>query len=206
MKKVLIVVCSLSLLLAAGACKKKEQTVPQPSMPGPQQQLPPGHPGMAPGGPVAPAAPGVPGAPAGVPGTAGVPGNIVMPKGETMVNIPDAVKGKWKAVILIVEDKASKKSSEYTIKLNSDFKIPNSNLKITVGDFLPDFRMNGLEITSMSNDPNNPAVGIKVFEGGKEIFPAPGKKWGWLYAKFPTMHPFEHAKYGISLKEGIKKG
>ena len=129
-----------------------------------------------------------------------------MPKGETSTNIPSAVKGKWKSVVLVVEDKTAKKSSEYTVNLNSDFKIPNSNLKISVGDFLPDFRMNGLEITSVSNEPNNPAVGVKVFEGGKQIFPAPGKKWGWLYAKFPTMHPFEHAKYKISLKEGVKKG
>jgi hypothetical protein len=197
MKKVLVVVCSLSLLLAAGACKKKqEQTAPQPSMPGTQQQLPPGHPGMAPGGPGAP----------NVPGTAGAPGNVVMPKGETNLKVPDGVKGKWKGVVLVVEDKATKKISEYTVGLNSDLKIPNSNLKITVGEFLPDFRMNGLEITSMSNDPNNPAVGVKIFEGGNQIFPAPGKKWGWLYAKFPTMHPFEHAKYGIALKEGVRKG
>ncbi len=197
MKKVLAVVCSLSLLLAAGACKKKEQPVPQPVMPGPQQQLPPGHPGMAPGG--GPMAPGAPGAPA-------APGGVVMPKGETTVTVPDSVKGKWKSVVLVVEDKTTKKSSEYTINLNSELKVPNSNLKIAVGEFLPDFRMNGLEITSMSNDMNNPAVGIKVFEDNKQIFPAPGKKWGWLYAKFPTMHPFEHPKYAIGLKGGIKKG
>jgi len=185
-KKVLVVVCALTLLFTAGGCKKKqEQPVPQPGMPG-HQQLPPGQ-GMA---------PGVPGA----------PGGVMMPKGETTINIPDTVKGKWKAVVLVVEDKTTKKSSEYTVNLNSDFKIPNSNLKIEVGDFFPEFRMNGLEITSGSNEPKNPAVGVKVFEAGKQIFPAPGKKWGWLYSKFPTMHPFEHAKYSIALKEGIKKG
>jgi len=55
-------------------------------------------------------------------------------------------------------------------------------------------------ITSSSNTPNNPAVAIKVFEGDKEIFK------GWLYAKFPTIHPFEHPKYGLTMKEAIKKG
>ncbi|HSB30088.1 MAG TPA: hypothetical protein VLD55_00645 [Candidatus Sulfobium mesophilum] len=205
MKKVLVVVCSFSLLLAAGACKKKEQPVPQPVMPAPQQQLPPGHPGMAPGGPGGPVAPGAPDVP-GAPGAPGAPGNVIVPKGETTVKVPDAVKGKWKSVVLVVEDKEAKKSSEYTVNLNSELKIPNSNLKVAVGEFLPDFRMNGLEITSMSNDANNPAVGIKVFESGKQIFPAAGKKWGWLYAKFPTMHPFEHPKYAIGLKGGIKKG
>ena len=206
-KKVLAVVCSLLLLVAAGACKKKqEQPVPQPGMPGSQQQLPAGHPGMAPGAPGQPGmAPGAPGAPGMAPGAPGAPG-VMIPKGETSVSVPGGVKGKWKGVVLVVEDKETKKTAEYKVNLNSELKIPNSNLKVEVGEFLPDFRMNGLEITSVSNEPNNPAVGVKVFEGGKQIFPAPGKKWGWLYAKFPTMHPFEHAKYAIGLKEGLKKG
>jgi hypothetical protein len=145
---------------------------------------------------------GQPGIPPGQPG--GQP--IVMPKGETKIVMPDAVKGQWKAVVLQVESKATKKTAEYTVNLNSDFKVPNSNLKITVGDFLPDFRMNGLEMTSTSNDPNNPAVGVRIFDGSNQVFPAPGKKWGWLYAKFPTMHPFEHPDFSILLKGGVKKG
>lgn len=180
-KKVLVVVCSLALLLAAGACKKKqEQPGMQPGMPG-QQQLPPGHP-----------QPGQPGMPPG--------GNVVMPKGETTVSLPDSVKGKWKSVVLVVEDKGSKKTSEFTVSLNSDLKVPNSNLKISVSEFIPDFKMDGLTITSLSNEPNNPAVRVKVFEADKEVFK------GWLYSKFPTIHPFEHPKYGIVLKSGVKKG
>ena len=179
-RKILVVACSVALLLAAGGCKKKQEPVPQTNMPG--QQMPAGQPGMPPGQPV------------------------VMPKGETKIVMPDAVKGQWKAVVLQVESKATKKTAEYTVDLNSDFKVPNSNLKITVGEFLPDFRMNGLEMTSGSNEPNNPAVGVRVFDGSKQVFPAPGKKWGWLYAKFPTMHPFEHPEFSILLKGGVKKG
>jgi len=193
-RKILVVACSVALLLAAGACKKKQEPVPQTNMPG--QQMPAGQPGMPPGQPGMP--PGQPGMPPGQP--------VVMPKGETKIVMPDAVKGQWKAVVLRVESKATKKTAEYTVDLNSDFKVPNSNLKITVGEFLPDFRMNGLEMTSGSNEPNNPAVGVRVFDGSKQVFPAPGKKWGWLYAKFPTMHPFEHPEFSILLKGGVKKG
>jgi len=193
-RKILVVACSVALLLAAGACKKKQEPVPQTNMPG--QQMPAGQPGMPPGQPGMP--PGQPGMPPGQP--------VVMPKGETKIVMPDAVKGQWKAVVLQVESKATKKTAEYTVDLNSDFKVPNSNLKITVGEFLPDFRMNGLEMTSGSNEPNNPAVGVRVFDGSKQVFPAPGKKWGWLYAKFPTMHPFEHPEFSILLKGGVKKG
>lgn len=187
-RKIMVAACSVALLLAAGACKKKqEQPVPQTNMPG--QQMPAGQPGMP---------PGQPGMQQGQP--------IVMPKGETKIVMPDAVKGQWKAVVLQVESKATKKTAEYTVNLNSDFKVPNSNLKITVGEFLPDFRMNGLEMTSGSNEPNNPAVGVRIFDGSTQVFPVQGKKWGWLYAKFPTMHPFEHAEFSILLKSGVKKG
>ena len=187
-REILVAVCSMALLLSAGACKKKEQPVPQTNMPG--QQMPAGQPGMPPG----------------QPGMQQGQQPIVMPKGETKIVMPDTVKGQWKAVVIQVESKATKKTAEYTVNLNSDFKVPNSNLKITVGDFLPDFRMNGLEMTSSTNEPNNPAVGVKIFDGSKQVFPAEGKKWGWLYAKFPTMHPFEHPDFSIVLKGGVKKG
>jgi hypothetical protein len=120
-------------------------------------------------------------------------------KGETKVIIPEDVQGKWNAVKILLEDKAAKKNREYTVNLNSDFKVPDTDLKISVGEFLPDFRMSTGTITSASNEPNNSAVRIKVFDGEKEIFR------GWLFAKFPTTHPFEHPKYGIILKEGVEK-
>jgi hypothetical protein len=182
-KKVIVGACALALLLGAGACKKKEEhPVPQTNIPG--QQMPAGQPGMPP------------------------QGKIMMPKGEMRIVVPDSVKGKWKAVVLQVEDKAAKKVSEYTVNLHSDLMVPNSNLKITVGDFLPDFRMNGLDMTSTNNEPNNPAVAVKIFEGSKEVFPAPGKQWGWLYGRpeFRSMHPFEHPQFHVTLKNWVKKG
>jgi hypothetical protein len=176
-KTILVAVCSLSLLFTVGACKnKQEQTAPPTGM---ERQLPAGH---VPTGPVS-----------------GQP-NVVMPKGEPSVTVPDSVKGKWKAVVIAVEDKATKKSKDYTVDLNSGLDIPGSNLKVEVGDFLPDFKMEGLKITSMTNEPVNPAVRIKVYENGKEIFK------GWLFQKFPKIHSFEHEKYSLSLKSGVKKG
>jgi hypothetical protein len=176
-KQILVAVCGIALVLSFGACKKKEEKPPVPKAAAPAQQLPPGH------------------AQQGDPGGQ----QVTMPKGQTSVSLPDTVKGKWKAVIVVVEDKGSKKKTEYTINVNSDFKIPGSNLKLVVSEFIPDFKMDGLTITSISNEPNNPAVGLKVFEEDKEVFK------GWLYSKFPAIHPFEHPKYAVMLKSGIKK-
>jgi len=175
-KQILVAVCGLSLVLAFGSCKKKEEkpAMPQTGAPGQSQQLPPGQPG-------------------------GPQGQVVMPKGQTTITVPDSVKGKWKAVKIVVEDKTTKKKNEYTVNLNSDFKVPDSDLRISVGDYLPDFKMNGLSITSSSNEPNNPAVHVKIFEKDKEVFK------GWLYSKFPAVHPFEHPKYSLTLRDGVKK-
>ncbi len=171
-KKIFVLVVAVSIMAAFGACKKKEeQPLPQtPAIPAPGMPAANPHEGIA------------------------------MPKGETQVVVPESVKGKWSGVKILIEDKATKKMQEATVKLGSEYKIPKSDLKIKVGDFLPDFRMDGLTITSASNQPNNPAVSVKVYEGDKEIFK------GWLYSKFPTIHPFQNDKYGLILKEGVPKG
>lgn len=169
-----IVAAGLALSMVMVSCKKKEeQPVPKTPMQQAPISTPMQQPLMSPHG------------------TAG-------PKAEKKILVPDSVKAKWSKVKLTIEDKASKKSNEYTVNVGSEFKVPNTNLRIVVGEFLPDFRMDETTITSASDMPNNPAVRVEVFENGKTVFK------GWLYSKFPTIHPFEHEKYGLTLKEGIK--
>lgn len=194
-KKVLVICVSFVLIATLFSCKKKEEKpVPQaPIQPFPQAPAPMQTPQI----PMQPQqVPMQPSPQAPMP---------KMPAIKTKVVVPESVKGKWSAVRLIVTDKLTNSSKEYTVNLNSNFKIPNSNLKVHVGEFLPDFRMQGGTLTSVSNTPNNPAVEVRVFEGDKQIFPSPGKQWGWLFAKMPNVHPLRHPKYNINLKEGIAK-
>ncbi len=217
-KKILVITLCLVMVFSINACKKKEQQPPVPQTgpmtgpimpPGqmPPGQMPPGQmpPGQMPPGQMPPGQMPPGQMPPGQMPPGGSPG-MMMPKGQSKILVPVSVKGKWSSAKIIFEDKVSKTKQEYTVKLNSDFNIPNSNIKIHVGEFFPDFKMDGLNLTSGSNEPRNPALGIKVFEGDKQIFPSPGKQWGWLFSKVPSIHPFEHPKYGIVLKEGVKKG
>ncbi len=197
-KKVLTITLCLLLVTFFGACKKKEEkTIPkvpfQPLPQTPMQQPTPQMP-MQPGGPQMPMQP--------IPQ---MPKTEAMPTGKTKVVVPDTVKGKWSSVKLIIEDKTTMNSQEYTVNLNSSFTIPDSDLKVYVGEFLPDFKMDNLTLTSVSNEPKNPAVGIRVMERGKQIFPTLGKQWGWLFARMPDVHPLKHPKYNINLKEGVEK-
>ncbi|OGW38505.1 MAG: hypothetical protein A2Y97_00525 [Nitrospirae bacterium RBG_13_39_12] len=202
-KKLLALTLCFVLALLVISCEKKENQPPTPQATGPLQQVPvsPGQmpPGQMPPGPMmqGPMSPG---------NQQRAAGPFTMPAGKSQVVVPDFIKGKWSSAKLILEDKVAKTRKEYIVKLGSDFNVPNSNIKISVGQYLPDFKMEGLTMTSLSNTPNNPALAIKIFENNKQIFPAPGKQWGWLFEKVPNIHPFEHARYGITLKEGVKKG
>ncbi|MCE5194538.1 MAG: hypothetical protein LLF28_03650 [Nitrospiraceae bacterium] len=128
-------------------------------------------------------------------------------KNELKIVVPADVKGKWKAVKIIVENKSTKKTQEYEINLNSDFTVPDSNLKIIVGEFLPHFMMDVDAITSTSNKLINPAVAVRIFDGKNQIFPTSEKQWGWLWGRkeLQSIHPFDHPVYNFSLKEAVIK-
>jgi len=142
-------------------------------------------------------APGsAPGSPPGSPMTT-APADIPKIEGGGVTVVPDVVKGKWKAVVLVVEDKTQKQNKEYTVELGKTLQIPNSTLVVEVLEFLPDMKIENSTFTSVSNEPSNPAAHVIVREDGKEIFK------GWLFSLFPTIHPFQHAQFGMTLKEGV---
>jgi hypothetical protein len=190
---VLIVVAVMSLLIAG--CKKKEE-----QQPATQQQ------GGIPQGPVVEAPMTQPSAPQQMPPGHGMPG-AAAPKVEFQVVVPQEVKDHWAAVKLLVEDKVQNRQQEISVSVGGETKIPDSNLVVKVGHFLPDFRMEGNIITSSSNEPKNPAVGLIIYEDGKQIFPDMGKKWGWFWARkeLQMMHLFQHQRFALTLKEGVKK-
>lgn len=127
----------------------------------------------------------------------GLPSDVPVISSNAPIAIPDAVKGKWKAVRLTVEDKKGQASKEYTVSLHSDFAVPDSKLIVKIGEFLPDLKIQDTTFTSDSNEPRNPAVHVIILDENKEVFN------GWLFSLFPTIHPFKHDRYGITLKEAI---
>ncbi|MBP2689904.1 MAG: hypothetical protein H6Q83_2091 [Deltaproteobacteria bacterium] len=175
MKKVTLLVAVLMMVALAGTGCKKKQPPPPPMPP----QGAPGQPGM--------------------PGMPGMPPGEGAPQVEKKIVVPDAVKGTWKAVKVEVEFKEKKSKKTFTVPLDSEFKVPDTDITLKVANFLPHFSMAADQITSSSNNPENPAAQLEVFQGGKEIF------HGWMFSKYPSVHPFTHDKYGVALLEGVKK-
>lgn len=115
------------------------------------------------------------------------------------ITVPEDVAGKWESVVIRIEDKTKKTSVEQTIPLHTDYQIPGSSLIIKIGDFLPQFSMDQNAITSLSNETKNPALKVTVLKEGNEVFN------GWLFERYPDMHPFQDDQFSIALKGYNKK-
>ena len=176
-----------------------------PMMPPGQQQMgqamPQGQgmPAMPPGNsPMGQAGPQQPGAPTMPPGA--VPG-MTMPSmqeakekaAQRKVVVPDSVAGKWKSVTLQVKDKKSGSTIKIEAPVGGSVAVPGSNLKVEILMFLPSFFMSGDSITSVSNDLNNPAAGVRITESGKIVHD------GWLFENMPDVHPFVHERFQITI-------
>ncbi len=109
------------------------------------------------------------------------------------VVIPENVQGKWKLVKIAVRDQQTGVEDIYSVDIGGSFKLPDSNLKVRVENFLPAFIMDGQRMTSASNKTTNPAVLIIIHENDQEIYR------GWLFGLYPDTHAFQHPRYNFTL-------
>jgi hypothetical protein len=112
---------------------------------------------------------------------------------EARVVVPDEVQGRWQAVKIAILDKDNNKEEIYTIAIGMELEVPSSGLALKVETFLPAFIMDGIILTSVSNETRNPAVQVEISEGGKKVFR------GWLFSLYPGTHAFQHPRYSFTL-------
>ena len=78
-------------------------------------------------------------------------------------------------------------------------RVPGSDLEVRGDVFLPAFSMAQDAITSSGIEESNPAARIAVGEKGKELF------GGWIFTRFPDVHPFEHPRVSLRLVGGVRR-
>ncbi len=117
---------------------------------------------------------------------------------DFVVEVPDDVKKTWKKVVLSIHAIKTKKQTSVTIPIGQKTKVEGTPFEIEVLYFLPNFTMGGSTITTKDNEQKNPAAKVKVYENGTVIWT------GWLFQKFPKVHPFTHVEYRIFLVKGLK--
>ncbi|MBI3811305.1 MAG: DUF2155 domain-containing protein [Nitrospirae bacterium] len=126
-----------------------------------------------------------------------MPADIPPISGAAPMVIPETLKGKWKAVKFLVEDKKSNQSQEYVVNLGEELAVPSSSLVVKAEAFLPDLKIEGTTFTTASGELKNPAVHVRILDNGREVFN------GWLFQLFPAIHPFQHERYNITLRDSV---
>jgi hypothetical protein len=127
---------------------------------------------------------------------AGEPGQPAMP---TRLEVPPAVQEAYSGVRLRWKDSTDGKEGLIDVPLGGGTPLPDPTLVVRADVFLPAFTMGGGAITSDGIEQENPAARITVFEKGQEIF------GGWIFTRFPEVHPFTHPRFSLLLEGGVPK-
>ena len=131
------------------------------------------------------------------------PGSQTQQEGETAVptrlEVPPEVIQAWSGIRIGWKDKSDGKEGVIDVPLGGGTPLPDPTLVVRADVFLPAFTMGAGAITSEGVEPQNPAARIAVFEKGKEIFA------GWIFTRFPDVHPFTHPRFQLRLEGGVPK-
>ena len=126
----------------------------------------------------------------------GAPGGGAMP---TRLVVPPEVEKAYSGIRLRWKDKSNGKEGVIDVPIGGGAPLPDPSLVVRGDVFLPAFSMGGGAITSDGVEPQNPAARITVFEEGQEIF------GGWIFTRFPDVHPFTHPRFQLLLEGGVPK-
>jgi hypothetical protein len=121
------------------------------------------------------------------------------PTVPSKLEIPPDVLQVYSGVRLKWNDKSSNKEGTLEVPLGQNVALPGSDLAVRADAFLPAFTMSADVITSTGTEEANPAARIAVLEKGQEIFA------GWIFTRFPDVHPFEHPRFSLLLAGGVRR-
>ena len=87
------------------------------------------------------------------------------------------------------------KPQTFTLLPSEAVKLGDSGVQVELGDFVPDFVLQGDQLSTRSNDPNNPAIRLVLTQ-------ADGKRSSaWLFPKFPQMNLPSDLKIAFHLRD-----
>lgn len=115
------------------------------------------------------------------------------------LEVPKEVQEAYSGIRLSYKDSSNGKEGVLDVPLGATATLPGSALEVRGDVYLPAFSMSQGAITSSSLEEQNPAARISVAENGQEIF------GGWIFVRFPDVHPFQHPRYSLKLVGGIRR-
>lgn len=117
----------------------------------------------------------------------------------TRLIVPPEVVAAYSGIRVGWRDTPAGKAGTIEVPLGGSATIPGSSLQVRADAFLPAFTMTTDSITSTGIAEENPAARVTVSEEGRELFA------GWIFTRFPDVHPFRHERIGIRLEGGVRR-
>ena len=117
----------------------------------------------------------------------------------TRLEVPPEVEAAYSGIKLRWKDSSNGQEGVIDVPLGGGTPLPDPSIVVRADVFLPAFSMGGGVLTSDGVEPQNPAARITVFEKGREVF------GGWIFTRFPDVHPFTHPRYKLLLEGGVKR-
>jgi hypothetical protein len=121
------------------------------------------------------------------------------PSVPTRLVVPPEVGEAYSGIRLAWTDAATGKQGTVEVPIGGTARVPGTNLDVRADVFLPSFSMSQEAITSSGLEEENPAARIQVFEDGKGVFA------GWIFTRFPDVHPFTHPRVSFRLEGGVRR-
>ncbi len=121
------------------------------------------------------------------------------PTAPTELVVPPEAIAAFSGVKIAWKDAESSKEGILEVPIGIPTPLPGSDLQVRADVYLPAFAMSAQTITSTGIAEENPAARIAVAQGGKEIFT------GWIFQRFPDVHPFQHPRFALRLEGGIPR-
>ena len=115
------------------------------------------------------------------------------------LEVPPEVERAYSGIRLAWRDSGKGKQGTLAVPLGGTARVPDSELDVRADVFLPAFTMSSEAITSTGIQEENPAARIAVLEKGAELF------GGWIFTRFPDVHPFQHPRFSLRLEGGIRR-
>jgi hypothetical protein len=112
-------------------------------------------------------------------------------KTKTRLDIPAAVKDKWKSAELALAGKAVA-ARTVKVAIGGELEL-NPGLVLRVLAYVPAFQSDAGTVTSASNQPDNPAVLVQLL-ADKQV-----QSEGWVFQKLPDFNTFASDRLEIKL-------
>lgn len=83
----------------------------------------------------------------------------------------------------------------FTLRPGEAVSLGSDGVRVALGDFVPDFVLEGNQLSTRSNNPNNPAIRLEVTEPGRTSTSI------WFFPKFPEMNFPKDAGISFQLRD-----